>query len=384
MKHLIRKPLLPILLLAVMAFASCFLTFFQDGIRRDRAQVEGLYDNTIITIELLSGDESAGQLQLPTHKGDFLKAIEQVSKILCVMECDAQLEDTYTRIYGTNDYAWLARHQDLNVQLWDGWDWTAFSETDGVIPCIVGANIRYSFGVSLGDTVTIIPMDYRGTYSDKAPEVTMVIAGFFSDPTYAMDGGIIVPEEIFLYGPKLLYNSQMMYDCFYRTCLLELDPAYNRDYEAVEEAIDEVLFDVKYELVSNFRTLRRAVGPLERKLAVQERLVLPLGVLFAMAAMTCMALLAKSFETESFLRLIWGEKRIGVFGKLMGAMILWLAGCGILSAVTAGVAAGGDWFAWAAGYAGTVSLLCAVAAAVSMGWSCGRNLVKFYQSKEGE
>lgn len=204
MKHIVRKPLLPILLLAVMVFAGCFLAFFQDGIQRDRAQVEGLYDNTILTIELLPGDYSSDLLQLPTHKRDFLEALDQVSKTLCVMECDAQLDNTDTRIYGTNDHAWFAQHRDLEVELWDGWDWTSFSERNNMIPCIVGINLLNNLELSLGQTVTIIPVDYTGIQTDRNPEVVMVVAGFFSDPTHVMDGGIIVPEEIFLFGPRLL------------------------------------------------------------------------------------------------------------------------------------------------------------------------------------
>ena len=385
MRHLIRKPLLPILILAVMVFAVCFLAFFQDGIQRDRAQVEGLYDNTLLTIELLPGAYSSDLLQLQTHKGDFLEALDQVSKTLRVMECDAQLDNRDTRVYGTNDHTWLAQHQDLEVELWESWDWTLFSETNHTIPCIVGMNLFSGLELSLGDTVTVVPMDYTGILTDSNPEVSMVVAGVFSDPTHVMDGGIIVPEEIFLFGPRLLYNSNMMYDCFYRTFVMELDPKYNRDYDTTEEAVEGIVYDLKeFELVSNFRTLRRAVGPLERKLAVQEQLVIPLAALFAMAAMTCTVLLVKSIDTEIFLRLMWGERRIGVFCSLMAAMALWLTVCTAISTAAVGLSAGEDWILWAAGYAGIVSASCVMAAAIPMGRSCVRNLVAFYQSKEGE
>lgn len=385
MKHFIRKPLLPILILAVMVFAGCFLAFFQDGIQRDRAQVEGLYDNTLLTIELLPGENSTDLLCLPTHKGDFIEALEQVSKTLRVMECDAQLDGSTMRIYGTNDHTWFAQHRNLDAELWEDWDWATFSETNNTIPCIVGSQLCSSLELSLGDTLTIIPVDFTGIPTDTAPEVTMVVTGIFSDPTHAMDSGMIVPEEIFLFGPRLLHNSNMMYDCFYRTFVMELDPAYNRDYDATEDAVEGIVYDLKeFELVSNFRTLRRAVGPLERKLAVQEQLVLPLAVLFAMAAMTCTVLLVKSLETEIFLRLMWGEKRISVFGKLIGTVLLWLTVCTVISAATVWLSAGKDWLSWAAGYSGIISTFCAIAAACPMGHSCGRNLVAFYQSKEGE
>ena len=47
MKHLIRKPLLPLLILGIMVFSACFLSDFQEGIRCDKERVDGLYDSTV-------------------------------------------------------------------------------------------------------------------------------------------------------------------------------------------------------------------------------------------------------------------------------------------------------------------------------------------------
>lgn len=385
MKHLIRKPLLPVLLLGIMVFASCFLAYFREGIRKDREQVDGLYDSTVLNIEVLPGQDSMEQLALQAHKGDFLEELEQITKTLRVMECDAKAGDSDIRIYGTNDLEWFVLYKNLDTELWDGWDWSSFAETEGTVPCIVGEGLQKSLGLSLGDSVAVIPVDYMGMHTDSAPVVTMVAVGFFSDSTYAMDCGIIVPEKIFLYGPKLLYNSNMMYDCFYRTFVMELDTAFNRDYEATEDAVEKILYNQReYELISNFRTLRKAAGPLERKLAVQEQLVLPLEILFGISAMICAVLVAKSFETEIFLRLLWGEKRFGVWCRLVGTVMLWLAFCVLLSAATTVFITGRNWLQWAMEYSGAVSAVCAFSAAVPMGRSCWRNLVKLYQSKEGE
>ena len=383
MKNLIRKPLLPILLMGLMIFSTCFLADFLEGIRSDREQIEELFDNTILTIDVLPGEDSMEQLSLQAHKGDFLEELEQVSKTLRVMECNAKTGDIETRIYGTNDYEWLSSYKNLETELWEGWNWEAFSETEGKIPCIVGIDLKS--GLSLGDTLTIIPVDYLGRHTDSAPVVDMVVAGFFSDPTHVMNGSIIVPEKIFMYGPNLLYNSNMMNDCFYRTFVIELYPEFNRDYETTEEAVKKILFNQKeYELISNFRTLRKAIGPLERKLAVQEQLVLPLAVLFSLAAMICTVLLSKSFETEIFLRLLWGENRFGVWCRLLGIIIILLSVCVLFSTAAALLAAGKAWLLWALKYTGIVSALCIFSAAIPIGRSCGRNLVELYQSKEGE
>lgn len=381
MKHLTRKPLLPLLLLVVFLFSGVFLTFFQKGIREDQAQVEALYDNSLLTIEIMPGTESGGELNLQTHKAAFLESIEQVSSTLHVMQCNALTEDMQIRLYGTNDPIWLARHKNLDTRLWEQWDQSAFSQTEDRIPCIAGEALAQQLSLSFGDTVSIVPVDDWGNHTDAAPTVTLTVVGFYSDPTETATTGIVVPEEIFLYGPKLLYNSNMMSNCFYRTFVLNLDPACNRDYEAAEAAVEEIVSSEKFDLVSNYRTLRRAVGPLERKLAVQKKLVLPLAVLFAIAGMVCCVFLARSLDIELFLRLQWGEKRLAVFGKLTLSILLWLALCG-LAAVGACALVARDM--WSVLYIGCLFGLCVLAAAVPIGVNCRKNLVTLYQSKEGE
>lgn len=382
MKHLTRKPLLPLLLLVVFLFSGVFLTFFQEGIRKDRAQVEALYDNSLLTIEITPGVESGGMLRLQTHKATYLEAIEQVSGTLHVMQCNALIGDTQVCVYGTNDPVWLARYQNLDTRLWEQWDWNNFTQTGDVIPCILGEELAESLSAEPGDTLSILPVDSWGKYTDSAPNVTLTVAGFYRDPTQATTTGIMVPEEIFLYGPKLLYNSNMMSDCFYRTFVLNLDPACNRDYEAAETAIEEVLSDAKqFDLVSNFRTLRRAVGPLERKLAVQEKLVLPLAALFAIAGMVCCVFLARSLDIELFLRIQWGEKRWAVFGRLTFSILLWLVLCGVAAAGACALVARD---LWSVRYILCLFGLCGLGAAVPIGVNCRKNLVTLYQSKEGE
>lgn len=385
MKYLTRKPQLPLLLLVVFLFSGVFLTFFQEGIRKDKAQVEALYDNSLLTIEITPGVESGGMLRLQTHKATYLEAIEQVSDTLHVMQCDALVGDTQVCVYGTNDPLWLARYQNLDTRLWEQWDWDAFSQTGDVIPCILGEELAGSLSAELGNTLSIIPVDSWGNYTASAPTVTLTVAGFYRDPTQAATTGILVPEEIFLYGPKLLYNSNMMSDCFYRTFVLNLDPACNRDYETAEAAIEEVLSNAKqFDLVSNFRTLRRAVGPLERKLAVQEKLVLPLAALFAIAGMVCGVFLARSLDLELFLRLVWGEKRLAVFAKLTGGVLLWLLLCALAAFGTCALVTQGSLLIWSGQYIAWLLALCGASVALPIGAGCRKNLVQLYQSKEGE
>ena len=43
MRHMMRRPLLPVLLLVVLCVSSAFLAQFQAGIREDQQQIEALY-----------------------------------------------------------------------------------------------------------------------------------------------------------------------------------------------------------------------------------------------------------------------------------------------------------------------------------------------------
>lgn len=384
MKHLLRRPVLPALFLALVLFAACFLGVFQKGIQQNRTQLAGLYDNTVLSIELLPAVDSDGKLQFPTHKGGYLDELPQVSATLRVMECNARVGETQTRVYGTNDYAWFARYGSLSLTLLDGWD-GSFRQSDWGIPCLVGSALAETLGLTLGGEVSILPVDSLGSYSDSAPLVPLRVVGILSDPSYTLDTGIVVPEEIFLYGPRLLYNSNMMYDCFYRTFVLELDPAYNRAYAETEAAVEAILYDTSaYEISSNYRTLRRAVGPLERKLAIQEQLVLPLAALFAAAAVICAVLLARSFRQELFLRRIWGEKKHAVLLRLLGILLLFFSACGIAAVCATVLAAGTSQRAFALKFTGAACLLSFGAAALNLGRASGKNLVEAYQTKEGE
>lgn len=51
MKHMTRKPMLALILLAVMVFGTAFLAFFRADIAAGWEQVDRLYADTRITVE---------------------------------------------------------------------------------------------------------------------------------------------------------------------------------------------------------------------------------------------------------------------------------------------------------------------------------------------
>ena len=176
-----------------------------------------------------------------------------------------------------------------------------------------------------------------------------------------------------------------MYRCYYRAYAMRLDPAFNREYDRVEEELQKILYDMgAFSFATNARSIENAARPLIQKLQMQELLVLPLCVLLMLSAFIAAVLLGLSMDTEVFLRLMWGEKRAGVFATLLGAVGLWLIVCIATSIASAYLTAGAYWLPWAAKYSGMTAIGCLMGCGIPLGRACGRNLVKSYQSREGE
>lgn len=392
MKHMMRKPMLPLLLLAVMVFGTAFLSFFKADIAAGWEQVDRLYSDTQVTVELVP-EAGWDEIQLKTHKDIMISGMPEVERTLTVMECyyvlrdgtplteaDPELGltvvDTDT-IRGTNDLEWLTDYWDLEIEWLDGWGLESFRVENGKVPCLVR---RELYG-SVGGVVAASPTAWYGEINPQAPTFELVVAGVVSDAVGRIgERDLLVPEESFLGEPKLFYNSDLMYRCYYRAYAMELDPAYNREYDRVEKELEQKLYDLSaYSFATNAHALENAARPLVQKLQMQELLVTPLCVLLCLAAVVIAVLLGMSFELEVFLRLMWGEKRAKVFVTLSGAVLLWLVICVLVS-----VGAGFVMPVWAAKFSTVTAGLSMAGCAVPLGIRCGGNLIRSYQSREGE
>ena len=392
MKHMMRKPMLPLLLLAVMVFGTAFLSFFKADIAAGWEQVDRLYSDSQVTVDLVP-DAGWANLQMKTHKDVMIQGMPEVAQTLTVMECFYVLRDgtpllrsddgqefvpaETSIIRGTNDIVWLEDYWDLQIEWLDGWDGDRFRVTDGKVPCLV----RREMLDTVGEIVPISPTPWDGEVHPDAPVFELVVAGIVEDEIGRIEEtDILVPEESFLGEPKLFYNSYMMYRCYYRAYAMRVDPVYNREYDRVEKELEQKLYDLKgYSFATNAHALENAARPLVQKLQMQELLVTPLCVLLCLAAVVIAVLLGMSFELEVFLRLMWGEKRAKVFASLGGAVLLWLVIC-----VIASVGAGFVMPAWAAKFSSVTAVLSMAGCAVPLGIRCGGNLIRSYQSREGE
>lgn len=409
MKHMIRKPMYAMILLAVMVFGTAFLSFFRSDIAAGWEQVNRLYDDARITIELVP-DTGWSEIQMKSHKDIIISGMEEIRETLSVIECSYVLRDgtplpqpeppqvglSYVSEYvpitdvhsirGTNNLPWLTDYWDLEIEWMDGKSLVDFTVTDNEAPCLVRRELLEETGLKLGDKLTISPTPYYDLIHYLAPEMELTIIGTY-DENFNRTGtlDLLVPEESFLNGPKLLYSGEMMYRCYYRAYAMRLDPAFNREYDRVEEELQKILYDMgAFSFATNARSIENAARPLIQKLQMQELLVLPLCVLLMLSAFIAAVLLGLSMDTEVFLRLMWGEKRTRVFAALLCAVGLWLLICIAASSAAAYLTAGAHWLLWAAKYSGMTAIGCLMGCGIPLGRACTANLVRSYQSREGE
>ncbi len=410
MKHMIRKPMMALILLAILVFSTAFLAYFKADIAAGWAQVDRLYDDARITVELVP---SAGwdEIQMKTHKDILIRNMPEVAETMTAMDCYYVLRDgtplpepvqpelkegveyleTYVpaethAIRGTNNLPWLMKYWNMSVQWMPGKSAADFTIEDSSAPCLIRRELLEEAGLELGGAITVSTTPFYQQVHHQAPEIELTIIGTYTEPLgHTGEKDLIVPEESFLNGPKLFYGGDMMYRCYYRAYALQLDPAFNREYDRVEAQLETYLYDMgAFSFATNARAIENAARPLIQKLQMQELLVLPLCLLLMAASVVAAVLLGLSFDTEVFLRLMWGEKRSKVFFSLGSVVCLWLMVCAAVACGAAALTAGGEWLRWAVEFSGISALVCLFGCAVPLARACGSNLVKSYQSREGE
>lgn len=187
MKHMIRKPMYALILLAVMVFGTAFLSFFRSDIAAGWAQVDRLYDDARITIELVP-EYGWDEIQMKTHKDTMISGMPEISQTLTVQDCYYVLRDgtplpepvqpepqegyeyetvvsipadTHT-IRGTTNLPWLMEYWDISVEWMAGKSIADFCISDTAAPCLVRKELLEQTGLTLGDTVAVSPTPWAG------------------------------------------------------------------------------------------------------------------------------------------------------------------------------------------------------------------------------
>lgn len=388
MKYLYRKPLLPVLLMIMFLFGTCFITLFQKGMAEDEQRIEDIYNNTRIYIEALPLEESAQSLRMVVYRGNAAAELPEIADNMVVQTCcysseSNSNEEISSFIYGTNNPDTYAQYLDFQIEWGKGWNRDSFLDTETEIGCLMDKELAETLNLTVGDTFDILPFAYMNQEVKDAPTLTFTVAGVFAIRQSGLEkNALIVPNTIFKGDGGLLYNSTMVNNCFYQVYRLELNPAYNREVDVVLEKIEKKLID-KYSLVTNVRTMRQLIRPIELKLQLQEMLELPLRVVFVVATMVLGLLLALSLKTELFLRFLIGERRYLVLLRVFGSLFLMLCFFAGLSLLAVRLVAGAIWVAQAFCYLKVTGGLTALVMALPLAVIAGRNLVKLYQQREG-
>ena len=388
MKYLYRKPLLPVLLMTMFLFGTCFMTLFQKGMAEDRQRIEDIYNNTHIYIDALPQDDSAENLRMVVYRGNAAAELLEIEDSMMVQTCYYSLcnsmeEEICSRVYGINNPDAYAQYQDFRIDWGDGWNRETFLDIEKETGCLMEMELADALNLTVGETFTILPYAYPEQEEENVPEITFTLAGVFARRQSGLEkNALIVPNTIFKGDGGLLYNSTMVNNCFYQVYRLELKPAYNREVDMVLEKIEKKLID-KYSLVTNARTMRQAIRPIELKLQLQEMLEVPLMVVFVVATMVLGLLLSLSLKTELFLRFLIGERRYQVLFRISGSLFLMLLFFSGLSLLAVRLVAGAEWVVQAFYYLKVTSVLTALVMALPLAVISGKNLVKLYQQREG-
>lgn len=393
MKHILRKPLLPCVLLVLLVFSVCFMTLFQQGVLDNQAAVEEMYNSVQLTWQVLPGTSSNGELKLRNKTVTRLLAVDGITECFYYFECPYSFREpihfaNYSTAYGTNDLSFFAKERGVKITLAESW-----SEDDIIhpvegasIPCILEKNLAAVLDAKPGDTFTIAPNADEDTDPESAPSLTMVVAGTFEDEAGLVDlYSIITSDACFLGDPCFFYNSSMMESFYYyRTLHFLTAPAYNREFQTIKEDINSVLKkDGDFILYSNVRILEQAVRPIEQKIRIQQILVTPLSILLCVATAVMAVFLCAGFSGEVFLRLLWGEKRLLVWLHMVGGVLLLMAVEGLMALVIVWLVCGAEWIGWAVQYMVAIVAVCFASVAIQQTVFCTKNLVVFYQSREG-
>jgi len=327
-------------------------------------------------------------LNMNVYRGNNATELEEIADSMVMMECYYALHtpenpEIYSTVHGTNNPDAFARYHSTSITWGDGFDREVFENTEKQTACIMSDAMADTLELSIGDRFVITPTTALEQKSPNAPKRELTLAGTYSGKQSSLSkNALMVPNTIFVGEYGLLFNSIMMYNCFYHVYQLELHPAYNRDIDAVLEKIKAKLID-NYTLVTNARTMRQAIRPIELKLQLQEMLEFPLMAIFCFATVLMGLLLSLSLKTETFLRFLVGEKRVLVFLKMLGSLFLTVLFSAVLALLLVSLIAGNDWLVPALNYLKFTTALTVLAMAIPLAVNCSQNLVRLYQQREG-
>ena len=331
-KRMCRRPLLPILIMAELLSSVIFLSVNERAIMTNRESIAQLYDAAVVECQVLPKSVMGGKFAISPFDAQTLCRQDAVASYFCVLKEPCYFPENGSEggmlvVCGTNDLSTFGQKMYVTCSLLSEYENVDFSEDIPV--CLLDAAMAEDFGYGPGDIISIVGGDENGLYSDKAaPQELTVIGTYVNNGSMVEEGAILVPESRFFTRgeARLVYNGASRNRWYYYVKFsFTIDSAYNKDIDstvaALEESVSRLSGMGEYTFHAGTRELELALRPLENKLAIQQRLSLPMKIAFITLAAVLTLLLVSGEREEILIRRLCGESG----GRVM--LSIWSAFC---------------------------------------------------------
>lgn len=377
LKKVLRKPLLPILILLSVLIGVVLPAQFDTVIQHGQKELEKLYRNITIECSLLPQTYIGADFSLDARIGSKILAMPEVSDYYCELNCPYYFRDPgpssgNSQAFGTNNIMNFAQKHGLILS---AETMNAEFEVSQDI-CVVSERLLKATSRHIGDVVTIAGSEKIEQKDENAPDLQLTIVGTYQETenTDIPWNAIVIPSDCF-FDSKLISTTEgilkwRMYSAFDFT----IDSQYNREFDRIKSELQEIIGD-KWMLYSTSRELYRAVQPMENKLDMQEKIFFILDILLTLLPGFFTILFCKKTQDEVLIPRLYGEKRWCIFLKnWFSVMDIIVLGCGIAACF---VWSDCNWKQIA-----SIILISGSAAIIIIGRNCTIHLLSLYQSSE--
>ncbi len=314
MKWIIRKPVLPIILLAILLSGTFLVMLLSYNMKSNRETVDRLYDETILKFRVLPGTNALSTLELPLNIADSISQIKEIDSTYCELHCPSVIGTptgyfNFVETYGTSDMEAFAQAKKLEITYGEGYNAEVF-RTDNTL-CLLDESLVAACELNIGDTVSVAGCIIEYVLEDEAPILEFTLAGTYKSeeallPAYAT----LVSDGCFFDKEGLLYSEDMEDSwLFYTDYICTINPLYNREYLRVQDEIKKQLGgSTNFLLYSNIRVLERSIRPLEQRLDTQRILFPLLKITIAGSYILLSIMMALNRRRDMLIRMVFGEK----------------------------------------------------------------------------
>ena len=335
-RHIARAKGKTALAFVLAAVFTAGLAAIRLAIATDREEIERLYQNTTVTIELMKADSTQktpggaflfeDTVQTVLDTGYITDAYLEGANDCSVFRYDGgwtpgqvlsirpqgQTDSTIRSIDSVEDFLATGSGTAVQITYMDGWDTSLFGEDwsakgrDALYPIVLPKETFDAQSVQPGDALGV---------SCKEAFRMCAVAGYYEGQAAGESGGAFGYNEN---APILMPTSAlqaMMRNMLYGKAVFTVDPSQNRDLEPLRAAIDALantphIGGVPVRTVVWDQELRMAVEPLEKAVELMELLYPVALVLSLLSGAGAAALLVVLSAKEAAILRVQGTSRI--------------------------------------------------------------------------